>query len=113
MNRLVLIGAAALSLGLVTAANAQMTTSTDSQTMPNGNTRTNSQVMTPDGSSATKTVDRPDGTRTTVRSRTDVNGNTRSVRHDAGSDMVRVCHSSMQDGHSVRTCHTRMRHHAM
>jgi len=113
MKRLVLIGAAALALGLVTTANAQMTTTTNSQTMPNGNMRTNTQVMTPDGSAATRTVDRPDGTRTTVRSRTDVNGNTRSVRHDRGSDMVRVCHSSMHDGQRMRTCHTRMRHHAM
>lgn len=108
MKNLTTIALGCLALGLAGAAHAQTTTTTQ-QTMPNGTTRTTTHVDTPDGSAATRTIDRPDGTRTVVRRQTDVNGNVRSVRHDRGSDMVRVCHTTWRHGERVRRCHDRPR----
>lgn len=106
MKKLTTIALGCLALGLAGAAQAQTTTQ---QTMPDGSVRTTTHVDTPGGTASTHTVDRADGTRTVVRRVTDVNGNTRSVRHDRGSDMVRVCHSRWSHGERVRQCHDRPR----
>lgn len=108
MNKLMMVGIAALAFGLSGAAQAQ-TASTTQTTMPDGSVRTTSRTDSAGGTAATHTIDRADGTRTVVRRQTDVNGNTRSVRHDRGSDMVRVCHSRWDHGQRVRRCHTRPR----
>jgi Ni/Co efflux regulator RcnB len=107
MNNLMAIGLGCLALGLAGAAQAQTTTT--QQTMPNGNTRTTTHVDTPDGSASTRTIDRADGTRTVVRRQVDVNGNVRSVRHDRGSDTVRVCHTRWRHGQRVPQSHDRPR----
>ena len=115
MKRLIIttalsFGTLALAPVLVApAAQAQMASSTDQTTMPNGNVRTTTRTESAGGTAATRTIDRPDGTRTVVRRQTDSMGDTRSVRHDRGSNEVTVCHSHWEHGQRVRNCHKRYR----
>jgi hypothetical protein len=108
MRKLISVGIACLVLGLAGTAQAQ-TTSTTQRMMPNGNMRTTSRTNTMGGSATTRTVDRADGSRTVVRRQTNAEGDVRTVRHDRGSNRVRVCHSRWMHGHRVRQCHTRYR----
>lgn len=107
MKNLMMAGLGLLAFGLAGAAHAQTTAS--QQTMPDGSVRTTTHVDTPDGSASTRTIDRADGTRTVVRRQVDSRGNMRSVRHDRGSNMVRVCHARWHHGRRVRECHNRYR----
>ncbi len=108
MKKLITMGFVCLTLGIAGTAQAQMTSTTQTTT-PNGAVRTTTKTNTMDGSASTRTVDRADGSRTVVRRQTDANGDTRSVRRERGSDMVRVCHSRWHHGHRVRRCYDRRR----
>lgn len=108
MKKLITIGLVCFTLGLAGTAQAQMT-STTQKTMANGAVRTTTKIHTVNGSASTHTIDRPDGSRTVVRRQTEANGDTRSVRRERGSDMVRVCHSRWSHGHRVRRCYNRRR----
>ncbi|MBW8785476.1 MAG: hypothetical protein JF593_12710 [Novosphingobium sp.] len=109
MNRIILIGAATLSLAISSMATAQVT-STERE-MPNGNVRTTTRVDTPSGTAVTRTIDRPNGTRTVIHRRTDEMGNERIVRHDRGDIDRREMghHRGYAWGHH-RTCVTRWHH---
>ena len=113
MKRLILT--AALSLGAlaplaaIAPAHAQMATSSEQTQMPNGNVRTTTRTESAGGTAATHTIDRPDGTRTVVRRQTNAYGETRTVRHDRGSNMRTVCRSHWEHGQRVRHCTKRYR----
>ena len=108
MTSKLIVGLAALSLGLAGAAQAQETTST-TRVGPAGGVHTTTTNAGPGGVATTHTVDRPDGTRVVSRRVTDANGDTRSVRHVAGSNTYRVCHSMWRHGQRIRRCTVRQR----
>jgi hypothetical protein len=113
MKRLMLT--AALSLGAlaplaaIAPAQAQMAASSDQMQMPNGNVRTTTRTEGPGGTAATHTIDRPDGTRTVIRRQTNAYGETRTVRHDRGSNVRTVCRSHWEHGRRVKHCTKRYR----
>ena len=109
MNSTLIFGlAAAATLGLAGAAQAQ-TTTTESHMRPNGAEVTSATRTGPGGSATTRTVTRPDGTQVVHRRVTDLNGDTRSVHHVRGTNSYRVCRTMWRHGERVRRCMMRQR----
>jgi hypothetical protein len=97
------------ALGAGVAAQAQVTSTTTSHMDANGGVHTTTTNASAGGTKTIHTVDHPDGTRTVTRTATDDAGDSRTVKHEVGSNAYKVCNKRWRHGVRVRHCVTRYR----
>jgi hypothetical protein len=97
------------ALGAGVAAQAQVTSTSTSHMDANGGVHTTTTNSAPGGTKTIRTVDNPDGTRVVTRTSTDAAGDSRTVKHEVGSNAYKVCNKRWRHGVRVRHCVTRYR----